>query len=325
MDRSAALRPLEEAAEPIRALSEYGSPTELNTAVAAVAAAVDRALRLALRTDPDASEDHRLSALSPAVVLLEEVVQSLRSRDRISLETAGAVHELAAAAERARADQARPDDADAAARAVAGLRRDLGAAAAPSADLSRSGPGSTAPPPRPRPVATGRGRWMAWVGSGLAVLVLIGLAWALAGGGQDHFEDGLAAFRAARWDSAAVAFERALQERPVDITTRLYLARTYRRQGRTAEAADVLREAVRVAPEDADVRRELGRVFMDLGQPESAVRQFELALEHDPDSPLSWAALIQALEAVGDPRAADMLDRAPPEVQATLRQPRPRP
>jgi tetratricopeptide (TPR) repeat protein len=335
MDRSAALRPLDEAAEPIRRLVEHQSGTELEQAIQEVAAAVDRSLRAALRTDGSAADHDRLAAPSPDAMALHQVVQSLRARDRISIETAGSVHELGAASERARSGATRPDDGDLARRAVERLRADLTTeAAAPAAavagdpgegtaadvavdDAPDPAGGARAPTRRP-PVVRGGGRWVAWVGAALAVLFMIGLAWALAGGGDEDYDAGIAAFRAARWDSAAAAFERVLADRPVDVTSMLYLSRAYRRLGRMEEAAGVLREAAGVAPEDADVRRELGHLFMDLGQPRPAAQQYERAVEADPESAASWAGLIRALRSAGDPRAERVLDEAPPDVRASL-------
>jgi tetratricopeptide (TPR) repeat protein len=331
MDRSAALRPLAEAAGSIRDLQEYRSGAELNAAVDAVATAIDRSLRLALRTDPAAPEGERLSALAPDALPLDRVVQSLRSRDVISLETAGAVHQLGGAATRARDGEARPADADVAAHAVVRVRADLSAGprrtvhtgTEPAGPDQAGAEHSGTVPPAARPARTsdarGPGRWMAWLGAAFALLFVLGLAWVLTSGGEDHYQEGVAAFRAARWDSAAVSFERALQDRPVDVTAMLYLARSYRRLGRPEDAAEVLREAVRVAPEDADARRELGRVFMDLGQPQAAIDQLERALESDPASVPTWAALVQALRAAGDPQAERVLERAPAEVRAALR------
>jgi tetratricopeptide (TPR) repeat protein len=332
MDRSAALQPLDEAAEPIRRLVEHQSTEELGKAIQDVALATERSLRAALGT-----EDMRL----------DHVIQSLRARDLISLETAGSVHELTAAAQRAGAGELRPGDGELASRAVARLRADLSTtpSSAPepvapepvAPETVAPEPGRAAGPPssvegggarrsarrsaRLPPVARGGGRWVAWMGAGLAVLVLVGLAWALAGGGDADYDAGMAAFRAARWDSAAVAFERVVERRPVDVTAMLYLSRAYRRQGRAQEAAGVLREAARVAPEDADVRRELGHLFMDLDQPTSAVQQYERALEHDPGSAAAWAGLERALRAVGDPRAERVLEEAPPEVRSALGRP----
>jgi tetratricopeptide (TPR) repeat protein len=339
MDRSAALQPLDEAAEPIRRLVEHPAGTELEQAIQEVAAAVDRSLREALRTDASAADHDRLAAPSPDAMASHQVVQSLRARDRISIETAGSVHELGAAAERARSGAVRPGDGDIARRAVERLRADLTAEAAPPAAASAApiagGPGEGAgagvtvgdapgpaagerPPTRRPPVVRGGGRWVAWVGATLAVLFMIGLAWALAGGGDEDYDAGIAAFRAARWDSAAAAFERVLADRPVDVTSMLYLSRAYRRLGRMEEAAGVLREAARVAPEDADVRRELGHLFMDLGQPGPAAQQYERAVQADPESAASWAGLIRSLRSAGDPRSERVLDEAPPDVRESL-------
>jgi hypothetical protein len=55
---------------------------------------------------------------------------------------------------------------------------------------------------------------------------------------------------------------------------------------------------------------------MDLGQPRSAVAQYERALEQEPEEMRNWAGLIRALRALGDPRAERLLRDAPPEVQA---------
>lgn len=345
MDRSAALRPLDEAAGSIRRLIEYSSPAELNAAVAAVAAALDQAVRFMLREDPDAPEHHRLGALSSDVMSTEEVVRSLRSRSLISLETAGTLHQVTAAAERAASGEARARDADVLREAVERVRAGLSAAdpapkgghhkgaaqpgIAPAAarEAVAEAPAETpaeAPadrPTRPPVRMQGPGRWMAWAGSAIALIFLVGLAWVLVGGGAADFDAGVAAFRAERWDSAAAAFERVLEDRPVDVTARLYLARVYRRQGRLADAAEVLSEAVRVAPDDAAVRREMGHLLLESGDPVAAVAEYERALEHDPESALNWAGLVRALRAAGDPRADQALERAPPETRALLDRP----
>jgi tetratricopeptide (TPR) repeat protein len=341
VDRSAALRPLDEAADSTRDLIEYSSPAELNAAVVAVAAALDRSVRLMLREDADAPEEHRLGALSIKAMSTEQVVRSLRSRNQISLETAGALHHVTGAAERAASGAATARDADLLRHAVERVRAELNAAD-PAAERPRAeaGPGPGAAPaagpqgpaegPAEGPAGggarlparvQGRGRWMAWAGAVIALFFLAGLAWVLVGGGDADFDAGVAAFRAERWDSAAAAFERVLDERPVDVTARLYLARVYRRQGRLAEAGQVLGEAVRVAPEDAAVRREMGHLLLQTGEPVTAVAEYERALELDPESALGWAGLVRALRAAGDPRAHQALERAPPEARALLDRP----
>ncbi|MBW3553498.1 MAG: tetratricopeptide repeat protein [Gemmatimonadetes bacterium] len=317
-DSAAALRPLDDASSAIDRLREYESAADLGPALESVRAAVERALRLRLRADESAPERDRLAALSATDLPLDEVVKSLRTRDLISLDTAGTVHQLEAAAARARVSGPRAADADVALRAVARLRKELEtgdrASVSPEPAPSRESPPDTArqtPPER-------RGRWMAWLAAALAALFLALSALVLTWGGTAEYDAAVAAFRAGRLDSAAVGFERVLEDRPADANALLYLARIRRRQGRAAESAEALRQAARIAPADPDIRRELGHLFMDLRQPRAAVAQYERALEADPEEPRTWAALISALRAAGDPRAERLLADAPAEVQALL-------
>ena len=317
------LSQLDDAAGTLGRLDDYRSPAELAAAVTALATALERALRLRLRGDPSAPDGDRLAALSPKDFPLDRVVQSLRTRDLLSLETAGTVHELMAADARARAGDSRPSDADVARRAVARLRIDLGTGGrasvppAPPAVLhgDAAGAGDESVPPERR------GRGMAWLGAGLAVLFVVALAWVLARGGTADYDAAVTAFRAGRMDSAAAGFERVLEDRPGNVNALLYLGRIHRREGRFRESSESLREAARRAPSDADVRRELGHLFMDLGQPRAAVEQYERALELDPEGVRTWAGLIRALRAAGDPRADRLLADAPADVHALLGRP----
>ena len=319
MDESAAaLRPLDDASPAIDRLREYESTADLGPALDTVRAAVERTLRLRLRSDESAPERDRLAALSPTDLPLDEVVKSLRTRDLISLDTAGTVHQLDAAAARARVSGPRAADADVALRAVTRVRKDL--------ETGGRAPVSTEPAPVREPTSDAarstpperRGRWVAWLAAGLAVLFLALSAWVLTRGGAAEYDAAVTAFRSGRLDSAEVAFQRVLEDRPADVDALLYLARIQRRQGRAAEAAETLRKAARIEPADPDVRRELGHLFMDLRQPRAAVAQYERALEADPEEPRTWAALISALRAAGDPRAERLLAEAPAEVQALL-------
>jgi tetratricopeptide (TPR) repeat protein len=330
MERPAALRPLLDAADDIRRLEEYDGPSDLARSVRAVADAIEQALRIRLRNDPGASDEHRLSALSREGLPLDDVIRSLRSRDVISLETAGGLHEVQAAARRASEEASRPADADVVRATVDRLRAELAPPPQPSTpDLGDPGP---APPadailatdegaeavPGPTAVVGGGGRGLAWVAAAFAALFVIGAVWVAVRGGDREWEDAITAFRAGRVDSAAAGFERVLEDRDDDVTAMLYLGRSYRRLGRPEDAAEILRRAVEVDGRDADVRRELGHLFMDLGRPVSAVTQYERALEYDPDDPLNWAALILALRETDAPRAEQLLRDAPDEVRAAL-------
>lgn len=327
-DHPAPLRPLQDASDAIRRLDEYETLEDLASAVATVAAAVERSLRLRLRSDPDTPDAQRLAALSPDALPYDDLIRALRARDLVSIEGAGAVHELRAAAGRAESGAVRPADADVARAAVDRLTAEFRDAAAPAAPED--------PPARPegppaeefepaaekgrdlRSLVADRPRWMAGLAAAIAVVFVLLLAWALLRGGNQEYEAAVTAFRAGRLDSAAAAFERVRADRPDDVSTLLYLGRIYRRLGRPQEAAEVLRHAVGLAPDDPDARREMGHLFMDLGEPRSAARQYERALEQEPGEPLNWAALIRALRVDGDPRAEQLLEEAPPEVQAAL-------
>jgi len=131
-------------------------------------------------------------------------------------------------------------------------------------------------------------------------------------------ENGVEAFRTGRLAEAERIFLDRSKD-PADVTARLYLARIYRRDGRHEEAAAVLREAAEHAPDDADVRRELGYLFLDLRQPALAIEQFRRAREQAPEEPLNWIGLIRALRAVGNPEAEAWVRRAPPEVADAIR------
>lgn len=345
MTEPAALRPLIEAADQIRRLDDYDSPDQLATALRAAGDAVERALRIRLRNDRAAPDAERLNALSREQLSVDAVVRSLRTRDLISMEAAGIVHEAMAAAGRAETGEVLPRDADAMRAAVDRVRAELasshGATQDPPDTPAQNQPADGAVSPRGRPpggaarphsagvdaaaverapvgggVESKGGRRMRWLAAAFAAAILMGVTWVAVRSGPREYDAAVAAFRAGRVDSASAGFERVLEDEPRNVTAMLYLARSQRRMGRPGEAAEILRTAVELAPEDGDVRRELGHLFMDLDRPESAIAQYERALEYGPEQSLNWAALIRALRQTGDPRAEQLLRDAPPEVQA---------
>jgi tetratricopeptide (TPR) repeat protein len=144
-------------------------------------------------------------------------------------------------------------------------------------------------------------------------------------GRDSDLDRGIAAFAGGRAGVAEQHFRAALADDADNVTARLYLARILRTQGRTQEAADLLRAAARLAPRDAAVRRELGHLFMDLRRPPAAIEQFRIAVELEPAESLNWVALVEALARAGDPSADEWLRRAPAEARAIIETGRRRP
>ncbi len=323
MDPSGPLRPLDESADFIRRLQGYHTLEELGTALERVHAAIQEALRLRLRLDPDAPEAERLRALSDEQLPIRDVIRSLRARDRISLRLAGTLHEMDGVVARARAGEARPADADVGLAAVHRVRQELlleataetPARVAPAEATAGEAAGEAARPP----ASPGIGRWMAWLGAALAIVVLVGFGWVLLRRPVSDMDAAITAFRAGRLDSAEVLFERTVNAAPDNVDALLYLARIQRRRGHPEAAANTLKKAVAAAPEDADVRRELGHLFVDLGRSAMAVKQYQRAVDAAPDDATNWLALVRAQRAAGDPRADSTLARAPADVQAALR------
>jgi hypothetical protein len=58
---------------------------------------------------------------------------------------------------------------------------------------------------------------------------------------------------------------------------------------------------------------------MAAGQPAKAAIEYDAAIRAEPNEKLNWLALVQALRAANDPRVEDVIQRAPADVQASLR------
>jgi tetratricopeptide (TPR) repeat protein len=129
--------------------------------------------------------------------------------------------------------------------------------------------------------------------------------------------DGVRAFAEGRVVEAERIFARAA-ESGTNVTALLYLGRIRRLDGRYDEAATALRAASAEAPDDGDVRRELGYLFLDLGRPGPAIEQFKRAQEIEPEEPLAWIGLIRALREAGDAEADEVLRRAPESVRSRM-------
>ncbi|MEM7481294.1 MAG: tetratricopeptide repeat protein [Acidobacteriota bacterium] len=80
----------------------------------------------------------------------------------------------------------------------------------------------------------------------------------------------------------------------------LQLADEYRREGRTEEAMEVLREGLAVHPNHLSAQVALGRTLLDLEQPQEASEAFEAILERDPTHLVANKLLVESRLRCGD-------------------------
>jgi tetratricopeptide (TPR) repeat protein len=317
MDPSRTLRPLEEAKDSLGALTTYRSEAELADALIRVREAVDQSLRLLLRFATEAPDSARIAAFSPEQMPADELIGTLRRANLISLELAGQVHDLEAAASRAASGDVRAADADAARNAARNLMMEVGSRRPDAGTLATGATVAEATAEvvtAPHRVGEPRRRAGLWGALAAAVLVIATVV-LIFGRRDDGVSAGIEAFREGRLAEAESIFRDAADRGSEDAGVWLYLGRIYRREGRREEAAEALRNAVRLNAEDADVRRELGYLFLDLGRPDPAVEQFMRAQELEPEDASAWIGLIRALRLAGRPDAEEWLARAPQAVR----------
>jgi tetratricopeptide (TPR) repeat protein len=98
---------------------------------------------------------------------------------------------------------------------------------------------------------------------------------------------------------ATAAFEQAVRLSPNDPQMRRQLADTYASNGRSDEALAELMAARLVAPRDAPTHAAIGTVFLDVGRPADAVRALMRALELLPERYQTRYTLARAFDALG--------------------------
>jgi tetratricopeptide (TPR) repeat protein len=328
-DRTSALRPLQQAAESIAVLRQ-GTADESTLARAAldVISAVEWTLRRRLRDEPVVPLAVRLSSLAPDEMTAEQVLSELRQHDVITIQSAAAVHHLFEARERlASRNVANRADADQALMVVELLESELSRARAeviPVHDTLLDEEIQEVPSPGSQHVSR---RKMVIAASAVIFLLLtvVLVRWYSAPAGGAEMQQGIALFRSGAYADAAHHFYRYSQLNPDDATPHLYLARIHRRLGRPQLAGPALQEALRLAPEDPAVHRELGFLLLETGRSDVAVERFRSAVAMDSDSPEGWMGLVLALRRDGRPGEADrVLARAPVQVRERFeRQPDP--
>lgn len=326
-ESEAALRALESARDEVETLRRGDTdPAEARGLILRAANAVDRSLRRLLRDQEDADLALRLKALAPDELRSEAVLSELRRIERLPVELAAAVHELFVARRKLEAG-GEPTDTERAraVRVVDGLTREIKQPSyrpTVAAEASVVDPMGSEPAPRRRTVRGGA--IPVWAIAAAAVLVFgAAVVWSLARGGDDPaMDEAIALFRSGAYADAAQHFWRYAEANPDDATPHLYLARIHRRMDRPDLAADAIRQAQEIAPQDPAVHRELGFLLLDTGQPDVAVTRFREAIELDQNSSEGWVGLVRALRESGrESEVSAVIAQAPAEVQALLTRP----
>lgn len=334
-ESGAAARALQSASRDVEALrrGEVDPDVDPRRPILRVANAVDRSLRRLLRDDTAADLDTRLKALAPDEMRSDTVLAELRRHDRLPMELAAGVHDLFETRRRLEAGGERTEADGMRAVRVSDMLADQIRKLDVAAVAGSTGAATLAPEPTrtggdervaEAPPVRRRARKRTPVGRiALGVVVLFGLIIAgiqlMADRGPSEMDRGLELFMSGEYARAAESFGRYARSNPDDPTPHLYLARIYRRMEEPELAAEAIRAAEAIAPDDAAVHRELGFLLIDAGQASVAVERFRTAIELEPESTEGWVGLVRALRESG--RGAEVsaaIAQAPPEVRALL-------
>ena len=116
---------------------------------------------------------------------------------------------------------------------------------------------------------------------------------------QPVFDRAFAAHRDGRLDDAERGYRATLEGNPAHVDALHLLGVLRHQQGQHAEAADLVRRAVRLRPEDAALQLNLGNALKALGQLDDAIEQFRNALTLAPEFPMAHYNLGNAYAAAG--------------------------
>jgi tetratricopeptide (TPR) repeat protein len=90
-------------------------------------------------------------------------------------------------------------------------------------------------------------------------------------------------FKSGRYEEAIDYFEQALSRQPHGTGIYRNLGAANAQLGRYSEAVDVLQKAVRIDPADADAHLDLGKVYLMMEDRDSALKQYNILKELNPD------------------------------------------
>jgi|GEM_PF-489752 len=116
--------------------------------------------------------------------------------------------------------------------------------------------------------------------------------------------NGIEAFQQENFDAAIEYLSSAMSEEPGNPLSSAYLAFICAQQGLLQEAHDFIAQAIKIAPERADLIAALGEVLLKNGKPSEAVGYLREAIHAQPDLFAAYPALAQSLHLSGQSKEA---------------------
>ena len=106
-------------------------------------------------------------------------------------------------------------------------------------------------------------------------------------------------------DEALQAFKKELQLSPQHVFARLQVAFEFLKRNEPANGLAYAEEAVKLAPQLFAAHNALGRILLEIGQTDRAIKELELGAKQAPDSPEMYFALARAYSKAGRKADAD--------------------
>ncbi|RPJ86894.1 MAG: tetratricopeptide repeat protein [Acidobacteria bacterium] len=114
-----------------------------------------------------------------------------------------------------------------------------------------------------------------------------------------YYSRGLSYVKSAKYAEAIEAFEKELDLRPKDFSTRYYLAYSLEAAHRPEEALSRLQKALELEPQSPEGNALLGKILFDQGKAAEALPKLELAVKGDPQEPEKRFLLARVYQKLG--------------------------
>jgi tetratricopeptide (TPR) repeat protein len=121
---------------------------------------------------------------------------------------------------------------------------------------------------------------------------------------NQQLEEAVALDQRGNLAAAMAGYEKVLAREPRNFDALLLLGRAHCRQGQFVRGAELLGQAVSIAPHNGQAHHLLGMALNRLGRPQEALASFERAAAADPSNVMAVVNMADALAALGRPAEA---------------------